>query len=383
MFMHESETMNQEAAIKLTRARATLILDQPFFGALALKMPLIEDTGTKTLSVNGKVIKYNPEFINGLSAALTKSAMAHEVMHCVLDTMGRKGGRDHKKWNQATDYANNQILEDAGFEIGENWLLDPAYKGMSADEIYSKLPDAPPGGGDGGDSPGNGHGDPLDDTEQGEVDPAAQAEAARDWKVATIQAASAAKIMGKLPATLERFIDGLLKPQVDWKATLRRFVTERSKDDYSWMRPNKAMLVHGVYMPSLYNESMGDIVIGVDTSGSIDQRTLNAFSAECESIIAETMPANVHVVYCDAAVNKVDTFARHDAFALKACGGGGTAFKPVFDEVEKRGLRPTCLIYLTDLFGPTGFAEPEYPTLWVSTSDEVAPWGETVQIEVV
>ena len=94
------------------------------------------------------------------------------------------------------------------------------------------------------------------------------------------------------------------------------------------------------------------------------------------------MPANVHVIYCDAEVNNVTTFARHEPFALKPYGGGGTAFKPVFDEVERLNLRPVCAIYLTDLYGPTGFAPPDYPTLWCSTSDEVAPWGETVKIEV-
>lgn len=316
--------INEAAKTKLTRARATLILDQPFFGALALRLALVEDSGVKTMSVNGKVIKYNPDFVNTLSAGLTKAVVAHEVMHCVLDHMSRMGERTASRWNQAADYAINQILEDVGFSFENTGLLNPAFKGMSADHIYTLLPEPPK------DGSGNGHGDPLDDMEDGEPDPAAKAEAEREWKVATIQAANGAKVMGKLPAALERFVDGLLKPQVDWRATLRRFVTERSRDDYSWARPNKAMLVHGVYMPSLYSETMGDIVIGIDTSGSIDQRTLNAFSAECESIIAEVLPANVHVIYCDSAVNKAVTFARHDAFKLEACGGGGTAFSPVF-----------------------------------------------------
>ena len=368
--------MNQEAATKLTRARATLILDQPFFGALALRLGLVEDTGVKTMSVNGKTIKYNPDFVNECSSGLIKAVVAHEVMHCVLDHTSRLGERTHSRWNQATDYAINQLLEDVGFSFEGTGLLDPAFKGMSADHIYTLLPEPPPDGG------GNGHGDPLDDMEPGDPDPAAQAEAARDWKVATVQAANAAKIMGKLPADLERFVDGLLKPQVDWRAVLRRFVTERSKDDYSWARPNKHMMVHGVYMPSLYSESMADIVIGVDTSGSIDQHTLDTFSAECESIIAEVLPANVHVVYCDSAVNKAKTFVRHDPFKLEACGGGGTAFKPVFDWVEQKGIRPVCTVYLTDLYGDHAFAEPEYPTLWCCTTDQVASFGETIKIEV-
>lgn len=368
--------MNEAAKTKLTRARATLILDQPFFGALALRLPLIEDTSIKTLCVNGKNIFYNPDFVMGLSANLVKSAVAHEVMHCVLDHMNRLGERTHSRWNQAADYALNQILSDVGFEIGESWLLSPAFKGMSADAIYQQLPEPPPGGGD------NGHGPAMDDMQSGAKDAATKAEEAREWKVATIQAASAAKIMGKLPGDLERFVDGLLKPQVDWKEVLRRFVTERTKDDYSWMRPNRAMLVHGVYLPSLYSESMGEIVVMVDTSGSIDDKTLAAFSAECEGIIAEVLPARVTVIYCDSRVNKVDVFNRHDPFKLVACGGGGTAFEPAFNKVEELNIRPVCAVYLTDLCGPTDFAEPDYPTLWCCTTDLVGPWGETVRIGV-
>lgn len=375
--------MNQEIVLKLTRARATLILDQPFFGALALRLTLIEDLATKTLSVDGKHIYYNPEFIGTLSASLVKSALAHEVMHCVLDHMSRLGEREPKRWNQAADYALNQILSDVGFEIGEGWLINPAYKDMSADHIYSLIPPNPPDDGSGaGNSPGNGHGDPLDDMQPGGKDAAAVAEATREWKVATTQAANAAKIMGKLPGDLERFIDQLFKAQVDWKAVLRQFIHEISKTDYAWTKPNKHMLVHGVYMPSLHSESMGDIVIGVDVSGSIDKPTLDAFSAEINAIVAETQPANVHLVYCDSRVAGTQSFARHEEIDMKPVGGGGTAFSPVFDWVEENGIRPVCLVYLTDLYGDATFAPPEYPTLWCCTNEQVAPFGDTVHIEV-
>ncbi len=78
----------------------------------------------------------------------------------------------------------------------------------------------------------------------------------------------------------------------------------------------------------------------------------------------------------------MDQFARHDQFKLVARGGGGTAFKPVFDWVEEKGIRPVCLVYLTDLYGPVSFDAPEYPTLWCCTNAKQGPFGETVEIEV-
>jgi predicted metal-dependent peptidase len=368
---------NQKAADQLIRARTALILDQPFFGSLALRLPLVENLSIKTLAVDGKNIFYNPEFVLSMSHKVTMSAVAHEVMHCVLDHLARRDGRDPKKWNHAGDYALNQILEDVQFEIPKEWLRADGYKGMSADEIYKMLPDMPDDQGGAG-APGGS----LDEMLPGEPDPAAQTQMTQEWKVATIQAANAAKAMGKLPSDLQRFVEGLTASKVDWRAELRRFVSERSKADYSWSRPNRTMLHYGVYMPSLYSESMGDIIIGVDTSGSISDDVLAAFSAEVNAIAAEVLPATIHVVYCDAQVNHVDVFQRHDQVKLTPHGGGGTRFSPVFDYVAEQNLRPVCLVYLTDLFGETNFPEPEYPTLWTCISNEVAPWGTTVKLEL-
>lgn len=366
---------NQEITTKLARARATLILDQPFFGELAMRLTMVEDAGIKTLNVNGKEIRYNPDFVDSLTPGVLKSAVAHEVMHCVLDHMDRLGERSHSRWNKAADFKVNQILEEVGFELGKGWLRDKAYDAFSADHVYSLLPEGE------GEGPGEEDG-PMDDIQPGPKDEADKAEMKRDWKVATIQAANSAKAVGNMPGALDRFLNNIMKPQVDWKAVLRAFVNERCKDDYSWLRPNRAMLVHGYYMPGLYSESMGEIVIGVDTSGSITDAVLAAFSAECDAVIAATQPSKVHVVYCDAEVNRVDEFSRGDVFGLKACGGGGTRFKPVFDHVDKHGIKPVCLIYLTDLYGDATFAAPGYPTLWCCTTSQVAPWGDTVQIEV-
>ena len=368
------------AAQKLTAARAQLLINkgQGFFGTLALRLRLVERTDIKTLAVDGKHMFYNPTFVREeLTDSLTRSAVAHEVMHCALDHMTRLNGRNPKKWNHAGDYAINLILEEAGFEIGKNWLLNKKYAGMSADEIYNMLPDPP----DGGEAPGPGEpGGALD-----EVLPGISSESesnAVDWKIATIQAAQMAKQAGNMPGALKRFIEDSAKPKVDWRDQLRHFITQISKDDYSWARPNRRYLAAGLYMPSLYDESMGDIVVGIDTSGSIDQKTLNAFGAEIKAIAAAVRPANIHVVYCDSEVNHVDRFGQHDELKFEMHGGGGTAFKPVFDYVEQEGLRPEALVYLTDLYGDYTFAAPEYPTLWVCTTDQKAAFGSTIHIEV-
>lgn len=363
---------NPQAARKLAAARSNLITGHPFFGMLALRLRLVERNTTPTLAVDGKNVFYNAAFVMSLSKELCKSAMAHEVMHCVLEHISRRGSREPLRWNFAIDYAANLVLKDSGFEIGDNWLLDTKYRDMTAEQIYPLLPEqlGSAGGGKG----------PLDEVMMG--DPTSAETDAVEWKIATVQAATAAKAQGKLPATMERFIDAITKPQVDWREQLRRFVTQISKDDYAWARPNRRYLSAGMYLPGLYSENMGPIVVGIDTSGSIDGPTLAAFGAEIRALAAAVKPSEIHVVYCDAEVNHVDVFTPYDDMQFKPHGGGCTAFKPVFDYVAEKNLKPECLVYLTDLYGDHRFAAPDYPTMWCCTTDQTASFGDTIRIQV-
>lgn len=368
--------MNKEVANKLVRARTALILDHPFFGQLALRLKLVEDSAVATLCVDGKEIRYNPDFVAGLSPSLTRSALVHEVGHCVFEHIGRRNGRDPRKWNHAGDYVINAMIKDSGFEIGTNWLYNPAYANMTTDEIYSLLPED-----DGKDNkPGPGEpGGSLDECTDG--NPGSADTDATDWKIAAIQAAATAKAMGKLPASMARFIDELTAPKVDWRDILRRFITEISKNDYTWMRPNKRFASQGITLPTLHSESMGHVVVAIDTSGSISQDMLNAFGAEIKAIVASTRPVKTTVIYCDSAVNHVDEFEANDEMHFDMHGGGGTDFRPPFDYLQERGETPVCFIYLTDMYGlfPD---DPGYPVLWCATTDVVGPIGDTVRIEV-
>lgn len=361
--------INQDVKDQLTRARTQLILDHSFFGQLALRLTLVEEPNIPTAAVDGKHIFYNPEFIAKHSGAQIKTIIAHEVMHCVYDHVGRRQDRNARKWNQAGDYVINLCLTDSGFEAVSGWLHNTAYAGMSSDEVYNLLPEAD-------DEDGK---DPLDEVMDGDATDIETT--ATDWKIATIQAANQACAEGKLPASMARFVEELTATKLDWRAMLRRFITEISKNDYSWQRPNRRFIQQGFFLPTLYSESMGEIVIGIDTSGSISQETLNVFGGEIKAIVQSSRPSKVHVVYCDAVVNHVDEFGPNDDLKFDMHGGGGTAFEPVFDYVAEKGIKPVCLVYLTDLYGSTSFTQPDYPVMWGCISGSVAPWGETIPVE--
>lgn len=365
--------MNNEVATQLTRARTGLILDAPFFGMLALRLQLVETAQVPTLAVDGKHIFYNPEFVAGLSYDETKTVLGHEVMHCVYEHIGRRGDREPRRWNQAGDFVINDVLLDSGFTPIKGWLHNKAYAGMTTDHVYEMLPPLD------GSGKVPGPGDPLDECMDGNVDDTTMVNV--DWRIATVQAAQAAQAMGKLPGKLSRLIDELTNPKVDWRSMLQRFIAETSKNDYSWQRPNKRFLGQGFYLSTLHSENMGEIVVAIDTSGSIDQATLNAFGSEIKAIVQTSRPSKTTVIYCDSEVNHVDEFGPNDELHFKLHGGGGTAFAPPFQHVAENNITPVCFVYLTDLYGSFPSA-PDYPVLWCCTTNVVAPFGETIPIEI-
>lgn len=392
---------------KITKARAGLILDHPFFGALALRLQLVEDAGIKTAAVNGIALKYNPAWIEDKSLDETKAVLAHEVMHLAAAHHCRRGGRDLQKWNIAGDFAINQILQDAGMKLLKDAPLNPDYKGLEAEAIYNRLPQDDDGGGGGGNQgggqqpPGNQPGDqpgnqpdndpggcggvedfPGEDG-QGKPEPSEIAKQEQEWKVAVEQAANAARSCGKMPGGMERIVEELTETEVDWKEALQQFVTQQARNDYSWKRPNARYMGTGCILPSLYSEELPPIIVAVDTSGSIAPHDLEQFTAEIDAIL-EQHKTTVHVIYCDRRVQGDETFTEDNRpVRLHAKGGGGTAFAPVFEYVDEQQETPSCLVYLTDLEGSYPQEDPGYPVLWVETGGgrrPSPPFGEHIRM---
>jgi predicted metal-dependent peptidase len=408
------------ASEKLARARTQLLLNQPFFGTLCLRLRLAAEPGLPTMATDGRRILYNPGFVEKLSAAELEGVLAHEVLHCALAHQCRRGKRDLGLWNVACDYAVNPILLDNGMTLPADSLLDPALRDLSAEEIYARLQqgaqdssnDAQQSSGvsgavsasDPGDQPGSENGAPQGGTGEasevgarpggfGEVldaqgqdgGPASQAERSRqehEWSIAAEQALRSAKACGRLPAGVERPLERARESRQDWRSVLRDFISAVDPSDYAWTPPNRRFVASGLYLPSVVRTGVGEIVIVVDTSGSIGSEELQQFAGEITAIASDARPERIHVVYADAAVQGVEEFEAGDDIALRPQGGGGTDFRPAFEWVEQQGLAPKCLLYLTDLCCTSYPDEPPYPVLWVTDSRGTAPFGETLRIEL-
>lgn len=392
---------------KLIKARAALVLDEPFFGSLVLRLKVKEDSSCDTLWVDGSTLGFSPSFVDSLSMDVLKGCLCHEVLHCALAHHARRGSRDSGRWNVSADYAVNSIIKDK-FSLPDGFLFDPGLVDLSAEDIYSKLPDdkggdqdqggSGPGGGPGDkdsqgeDEPGQGSGsdpggcgevrDAVSEDEGAAPGEADFSRAEADWKVAVVQAAQQAQAFGQLPAGIDRLVDEIVNPRVDWRAILRRFMDTAAKSDYSWIPPNRRHVYAGVYLPSCRNSELGPVVVAVDTSGSISDDMLGRVAAELSAIFQDAR-AEAHVVYCDSKIQGVEYFpAGEFPSRLNAKGGGGTDFRPVFDWVEGSGVIPSCIIYFSDLDGQYPEFDPGFPVLWVvdGKAQRIPPFGEVLEV---
>jgi predicted metal-dependent peptidase len=372
--MAKKQVTDEEAINALVKSRANLVLDHPFFGALALRLESIVDRAAPTAWTNGQYLAINPDWFMGLSLSKRKGLLAHEIMHNALAHPFRRGTREPRKWNKACDYVINAILLDSGFELPDDGLIDSKYKDWSAEKVYDSLPDDP-GNGKGGNNSGSsdpgGCGEVRDASSNSGDNGSAPTE--EDWQQAVVQAAQAAKMQGNLPGFAARLIGDLLRPKIDWRDVLQAFLDPTARDDYSWNKRNRRH--QDIYLPSLRSEQVGDVVVVVDTSGSIGGEELKRFNSELKAIMDYAKPKKIYVMDVDAKLHSVREFEPQDfdIGPLKFKGGGGTDFKPAYNYIAKEGISPECLIYFTDLCCDSYPKEPDYETFWVCTVTGAKP----------
>lgn len=163
----QRSNVTQDAAVRL-------MLKFPFWSELYYTMTVYEDETCPTLCTDGRNLWVNPTFWAGLSLEHKIAAVAHEVGHKMLLHVTRRGSRHPKIWNMAADFVVNAILKENGFTLGEGWLFDAQFAGMSTEEVYGileqKAKQQQPKGGQGS-AKSDGTGD-RSDSNEGEGDDA-------------------------------------------------------------------------------------------------------------------------------------------------------------------------------------------------------------------
>ena len=189
----------------------------------------------------------------------------------------------------------------------------------------------------------------------------------RDIDGAIRQGALAA---GKMGSGGDRALSDLLETKVNWREVLRDFVSSFcSGNDYStWRRPNRRFVASGHYLPSGISESVGELVLAIDTSGSIGGRELGQFLGEVKAICDTVKPESVRILYWDTKVCADEKYEQGELATLvqstKPAGGGGTDVKCVPAHMAKHNIKPQAVIVLTDGYLGGSWGSWSCPVLW-------------------
>ncbi len=353
---------------RLIKARTQLLLDPRwggFFGCLSLRLKLQEAKIPAPAATDGEFLYYNEEVISQLPDSIIQLIIAHEVWHCCVGHVFRKQNRELKKWNIAADFSTNISLEELGFSIPKEFLFNKKYKGWSTEKIYEDIPENIELN--------------MPDLIESNKTKLEKKELEQRWKDSIIQAAESMRQRGKLPASID-FLVEKLKPKINWREVLRNFIIMKVKQDYSMLPPSRRHIHNGFYFPSLSGESLGTVVVAIDSSGSVSDKELSQFVSELQSLL-DSYPMNLNCFICDCEIQQDKEFRTGETIELKILGRGGTDFRPVFKKIEKNFLNPTCLIYLTDGDGYYPRLTPEYPVLWVLVRDFEVPFGIKIKME--
>jgi len=409
--------MDQEQIeTKLAAARTKLILDKPFLGALVMRLPMqaANPDWCPATATDAHTFYYNPAFIEQLSLDETQFMLAHEALHCALSHFDRRHHRSKLHWDMACDYAINPLLIGDGLKAPPGSLYLPQFEGMTAEEIYPCLDEKDdekpldnhlydrenakgPGSGKSErdmspknqQQPTENEGDENRQQQSGSGSAADrppplspdEAETLNiQWQQRLAGAAQQAMQVGKLDGAMARMVDHLLQPQLPWRLLVARYMTAIARDDFSYTRPSRR---EGEFiLPSLRSSRL-ELVVALDTSGSIQDAEMGEFLAEINALKGQ-MRAKVTLLACDSAIAEDAPwiYEAWEEFELptRITGGGGTSFEPVFEWVAEQGLRPDLLVYFTDAEGAFPKHEPAYPVIWLVKGKRKPPWGQRIQL---
>ena len=396
---------------RFTRCIIQLSKERPYFSHIlyyfkfveAKDLPLVTPIGVN----EDGIVVYNPKFIKKVREEELKNILCHEVLHITFKHLERRGRRNPIIWNIVADLKVNETLakENIYIETGiyeiEGILDRETIEKSTTEALYDKLMKAKK---EGNFIPSISNGRSEYETldkhiypeDEGKEIESRGKEIARireqqrkiDWDKVIREAYVRGKQHGKIPAGLERYLDGLLQTRLPWRTLLQKYIVREIPVDYTWERPHKRSFNLGYYLPSVKKERV-DVVIAIDTSGSISDLEYRVFMSEVIGILSSFPIIRGTMIQCDADIQQVTEINETTKYELlngpiKRKGYGGTDFRPVFKWIRENRPNTKILIYLTDLFGTFPKKDKvNHRTIWVTkTRNHGIPFGEKIYFDI-
>lgn len=408
------ENMRTEVFDRIIVARVGLLLRHPFFGNMATRLRILAaDEWLPTAAVDGRNLYFNTQFFNAMNNKEIEFVIAHEILHCVFDHLGRRGDRIPMLYNIAADYiVNNTLVRD---RIGEkpkivDCFQDFKYDGWTSEEVYDELfkeaekngkdfldqlgelldehldpedGEGESGAGEGKDGKGNGVSKSKPKYTKEEL-----AKIKDEIKENMLSAAQAAGA-GNVPAGVQRMIKELTEPKMNWRQLLRQQIQSTIKSDYTFIRPSRKGWHIGAVLPGMNFDETIDVAISLDMSGSIGDAQARDFLSEIKGIMDEYKDYNIKLWCFDTEVYNEQDFTAdtgEDLLQYDIKGGGGTDFMANWRYMRDNNIQPKKFIMFTDGYPWDSWGEDDYcDTIFIvhghHDKNLQAPFGMTAHYE--
>ena len=370
-----------------------------------------------TAYTNGRDKFYGREFCQPLTDGQMNYLVLHENGHVFKMDLPRHLdliAEDARTFNIAADYVNNDIIESLDIwdliERPPGCLIDPKFHNWSVRDVYRFLRT-------GRNKDGEQEGEPEPKGDDGEGNPTSVKIGNKEYPTESMDEHDTDSAASMTPEEIETLqeelqqvvqqavlmagvrgqdiplqIRELLVPDVDWRAEMLDFLISiaAGNDEYTKRVFDRRYVADDHYIPTLYSEKAGEIILAMDASGSTMGPVFDEFCGALASILATIKPDRVRVLHWDTSVKHEQVLdnTEYDEVnlkdVLKPRGGGGTNVSRVSDYIIERGLHADCVLVMTD-----GWVEsnPRWqvsmPTLWMVTQRDgwVPPAGRLVKIK--
>lgn len=382
-----------------------LLSNYPFYYALLQQCKLYLDSDSKYIAfvkISTKLeITINPEKFEKFSVAEQAGVLIHELQHIYRDHIKQTQAKqieavsdklgiepNHMMANIAMDLEINPgIAELANSEkLGLRAPKDSEFKGVYPKDFkfsdndswvnyYAKLKGQAKENKDKQKGSGKGEGEPHQDHDY--FSESIKNEKLMDEIVANATKKAKSLSIGNTPREIEKFLLNYEANQnVPWNVVLRQFMQSlldiRTKG--TWKKVNRRFRGK---LPGVKRLPRLELLIGIDSSGSVSDEDLKKFYTEVEAI-NNTGNVTIDIAVFDTNIHQKEEYKK--GFEATRCCSGGTSFVPVHELALEE--RYKGVIYLTD-----GYAEfpnkdeVNYKCLWVLNTDVKVPYGNTVRIK--
>lgn len=353
---------------KISRAKAKLLVDYPFFGTLASRLELVLNDDIQAFKNDGITLEYNSDFMQDISSKELEFVLANGAMHASMAYENRQGNRSNWLWQLSCEYAINDILVQSGLERPYQAHYSERFVNLYTEEIYGELKadiirdaeELPEN--DGTDSKHDNETSLEQETQEETQEQILNEELFKEFSQSILAKEEKTTATYEL---LKRFFKLDVESKYDWRDELRDAIDTYARDDYTQMPPNKKFLSQGIYLPSSTSETF-NLVIAIDSSGSIDDELLNEFLSEINSLMLSIPKYKIDILVSDYKIRSHKVFYSGESLEVEIDGGGVTDFRPVFEFIDENLFDTKLLVYFTDLDGIFPEEMPYYEVKWIS-----------------